>query len=65
MACFVVHLIMANFLWCPVGYILWLVSQLSMFDFLVSAVDVVCFIMVASVFIDYFRYIFSEFLACV
>jgi len=65
MACFVVHLIVANFLWCPVGYSLWLVSQLNMFNFLVSAVGVVCFIMAVSVFIIHLRFIFSEFLACV
>ena len=60
MACFVAHLIVANS-----GYILWLVSQVSMFNILVSTVGVVCFIMVVSVFINYFRFIFSEFLACV
>ena len=60
MACFVVHLIVAK----P-GYVLWLVSQVSMFNFLVSAVGIICFIMVVSVFIDYFRFIFSEFLACI
>ena len=65
MACFVVHLIVANFLWCPAGYILWLVSQVSMFNFLVSAVSVVCFIMEVAVFINYFRFRFSEILAFV
>jgi hypothetical protein len=43
MACFVIHLLVANS-----GYILWLVSQVRMFNFLVSAVGVVCFIMAVS-----------------
>ena len=56
MTCFVVHLIVANS-----GYIF----VACVFNFLVSAVGVVCFIMVVSVFIDYFRFIFSEVLACI